>query len=473
MSGTRSEKEFVRSWLNELGLSSYFDTLVRDGYDDIRILRDLCRSDEDELSHILGMPRGHARQFSKGLQRLRATSDVEAGQEISSAAVSKAKAMVDKSATGSYLRSASHVAVDSKDWCGCVVTREGCVVTSDEADAGAGRHRSDPLLPLSGLADLFPSCEFLNDLPPSEDSSEVPRDIAVTPSWSSASTPRLAAKVPHVGFIGIEDESTSDGSVQYELAAGRNFDGKLAAYDSTCCMQLVGDVEGQQWAPIRAESMHQYPPPVQKTFVHFDASSESDFDMLSHHSRARSCPPVLHYAIDVQPGHRKKMRRKRIKMQTDACMVECQQEEQAASAEEHNRDQDNATLRRVKSKNKVKSKKDSVDDERDNVLLDQCQQEASTSSCHPSSRLLSYMECALLFGFYKALLKRKRKLIRGSKRVLRMALCTIKTVFADSVCHVRDPRLRSLAGFPWVSVGVVLLVLGIVCGGGDASVEAF
>lgn len=61
----------LQEWLSRLGLSRYFDRLVLLGYDDMCIMRSINVDEATELPNLCGMPRGHARQFQRGLAQLR------------------------------------------------------------------------------------------------------------------------------------------------------------------------------------------------------------------------------------------------------------------------------------------------------------------------------------------------------------------------------------------------------------------
>lgn len=72
-------KEEVGGWLAPLGLKQYLDPLSTQGYDDLQILRDMNKTEENELVQGLGMPVGHVNQFRRGLRQLRTNAEYCAG----------------------------------------------------------------------------------------------------------------------------------------------------------------------------------------------------------------------------------------------------------------------------------------------------------------------------------------------------------------------------------------------------------
>jgi len=61
----------VLAWLGSLALGRYVTALEEAGYDDLRILREAEDDEVQEIITMLAMPRGHARQFERGLRKLR------------------------------------------------------------------------------------------------------------------------------------------------------------------------------------------------------------------------------------------------------------------------------------------------------------------------------------------------------------------------------------------------------------------
>jgi hypothetical protein len=77
----RSGRESVAVWLEELALSRYVDALIGAGYDDLRILKEVEEEEVEEMVGLVGMLPGHARQFKRGLKKLKVTDVQEARVE--------------------------------------------------------------------------------------------------------------------------------------------------------------------------------------------------------------------------------------------------------------------------------------------------------------------------------------------------------------------------------------------------------
>jgi len=69
--GYSEDGEEVQQWLTDMGLARHFAKLQAEGYDDLRIIRNVDEDEEAKLIRLCEMPEGHARQFRRGLARLR------------------------------------------------------------------------------------------------------------------------------------------------------------------------------------------------------------------------------------------------------------------------------------------------------------------------------------------------------------------------------------------------------------------
>jgi len=70
--GDRDEEERrgVAEWLNGLGLGRYIAPLGEEGFDHFSIIQDLDEDDVEQLIEVCRMPRLHARQFRRALERV-------------------------------------------------------------------------------------------------------------------------------------------------------------------------------------------------------------------------------------------------------------------------------------------------------------------------------------------------------------------------------------------------------------------
>jgi len=60
----------VKQWLGLLRLDQYFPALAAQGYDSLAILREAEPDEVRALVDVVGMPRGHAKVFVRGLLQL-------------------------------------------------------------------------------------------------------------------------------------------------------------------------------------------------------------------------------------------------------------------------------------------------------------------------------------------------------------------------------------------------------------------